>query len=401
MKTLKLYLSHPQNLLVEIGILVAQIYNAIVTAEWLGFLSHNATVSYGAIVGAYVIDGGYYTCLLMMRVTRYRGQQSRWWMVGAVIFSVLTFKNQLQFTALNWTPDVAYPALGWVGTVLTWLSTSGTDLLFKSSLTVFALIPLALIPPVKEQTVEDVEATGKVEIKRAEVQAQVSAIKQKSRQPGFLARLAAQRAESQRRAYEAEEQRRQQRQARHNMALALRARLIKQGEQVAHLSDDEVFVQAALYELYDPIRGTLMEAGISPTAEEVPSGDEQRFLQAFRDGQHAFQESQGAQHERLTEQSGKLPVRFTLADIARHTGWNIDTVRRRARSDWAGQPKYKIRVKEVVNGEPLVTKAELNRLMGVAAADSLQEQAAVPAREATNHVVANSLDSIDEDDLAE
>ncbi len=405
---LKLYLSSPRNLAVEGLKLAAVIYNAWVSARWLGLsgdLTHwDPTVDYGAVIGALVVDGGFYACLVMMSMALY-SQQSKafnWWLAGSIIFSLFTFKNNLQFTAANWHPQTQTEISGWIGEFLNWLETSGTDFLFKSALTVFPLIPLSMLPPVKTETAEEIEdrakvieARGDVEVAKVAVKNRVKAMKAQGKQAGPFGRYL------------------QQREAQKALMLAVKTELAKAGYHLPGFKDEDILVQAGKIGVYNPltrevipftgkppvtfddilkiaiqnglvgelearrtrrdlaedleelaawesqITRAVIAAGLHPdhqpaapspvevspeaseTLETADEGLETEVEEEYPEAEEEHPDDNPEEDrpgETLTEQSMKLKTRYYVPDIRFYTGWPRSTIINRMKKNYSPRP---------------------------------------------------------------
>jgi hypothetical protein len=227
--------SHPKNAAIEIIILIGAVYNFAVTARWQGWGSADFTVGYGAVVWALLIDGGYFAALFMLRDTLYKGQDKHRaiWRASAFVCGFITFTNTLLFNAAHWHPDqVPTEALGWIGSMLNFLINSGIELVIKALVPVIALYPLAMVPPVRSQSLEEVLEETKVEQARERARLELATLR-REHHPKAAEREAA-RAEN-------------------LLLISLRAQLMRAGVRSAdRLPSQQVKVKAAAMQIWNP-----------------------------------------------------------------------------------------------------------------------------------------------------
>lgn len=239
--------AHPQYLAVELIILVAAVYNFTVTARFQGWESLDPTVKQGAVVFALIIDGGLFTSLFLMRDAHFREQEKRakTWRNWAILFGGITCLMALLFNGSHWHPDPV-SATSWVGTLLSWIETSGTALVLKSVGPIVALYPLAHYAPVKGQSLADVQTEADKMVAREEALTRVHELRQK-RDPKQALREA--------------------KEAERRLLVRLRAELVRAG--VSHperKTDDWVRIKAAALGIYDPASDTVTEYKPKPMA---------------------------------------------------------------------------------------------------------------------------------------
>jgi hypothetical protein len=382
-------LAHPQHTFVELLILAGAIYNFAVTARWQGWSSPDLTVKYGAFIWALLIDGGYFACLFMMRDSLYKGQKQRYrhWQWGALLFGVITFHNTLLFNAAAWHPDAPPGNLGLIGSLLRWLVDSGTELVIKAVVPVIALFPLAMVPPLQRQSVEEVRAEADVEVAREEGRNRIEAEKRK-RKHSLLDRYLERREASQQR-LEAEQ----------SLLLRLRAELTRAGERrVERWSDTRVKIEAATRNIYDPVTGETREyqprpvppfkqvldiamahglvdqeeleesqyfsgealadwqgevrqrvekAGLTPQAPAAsPAAVGEAPAELEQDEQPpaepAYQETSSLPEAVSNRSALPKQARYSMADVARYAGLKYSTVQSRARLGYRGPDAWKL-----------------------------------------------------------
>ncbi len=239
--------SHPAYLVVEVIILVAAGYNFTVTARFQGWESVDTTIKAGAVVFALIVDGGLFTSLFLMRDAHYREQEKRAarWKNWAILFGAISCLMALLFNGSHWQPDTV-SAASWVGVLLSWVETSGTALVLKSVVPILALYPLAMFAPVKGQSLEEVRVEADKMVVRAEAQARVQALRERSNPK--QARKEAEAAEK-------------------RLLIRLRAELERAG--VSHperKTDEWVKIKAAALGIYDPATDTVTEYKPKPLA---------------------------------------------------------------------------------------------------------------------------------------
>ncbi len=435
-------LDNPKNAVVEILILIGAAYNFAVTAEWQGFSSPNLTVKYGAIVWALLIDGGYFTCLFMMRDSLYKGQQARYtkWKWGAVFFGIITFQNSLLFNAVTWHPSsVPAGSLGVLGVVLEFLVESGFELLLKAGVPIAALYALALIPPIRRQTLEEVQEETKIEVAREEGKNQLEALRSaRKRNP-----------------------KQERREAEQRLMIRLRSELVRaEVRHVERLSDTQVKVKAAALKIYDPltdevteyqpkpvppfkqvleiallhqlvteeeqeeakymrgnaladwhqeVRQRVEEAGLTPEVaadtlrvEAISAEDDTPASETAPLGQR------GVIEEALLEEDTHgqpMPMeappvapniprqrRYHIADIVRYTGLPRSTVVNRCKRDYAGPRDKKINANVRGQQQPWIDYDELLRIIPLAQQE-LAEKAKASARGQQNGNVPAEAES--------